>query len=640
MMKVTHNDQRNRIIVKRIFGLIVFFLCGLVGPLLIFGPFAQVMQNHWARQLFFWAMTLVGGAALWLWTADDRAHHLLDRWWKCFLASALLETCIYIVVSQLPEISTYPLTMGWSETSRYYNASLFFSHRIYGLSTPPTVLHPSRYLMQAVPFLFLDSPLWLHRTWQVFLWLVTPLLTAIILVRRFLPWKRLETWLLIGVSFVYLTIGPVYYHLLVPVMLIMWGFHTASTQPSSGGWTGRWRILVSMAVLLAASAWAGISRVNWFPVPGMLAAALILMERPLNPPTDQQSELQSGISWRVVGVYISRLAGWVLLGTATALASQTLYIFWSGNEASQFTTSFTSDLLWRRLFPNASYPPGLLLAVFIVSLPVLLVILGKLVHEGSGVAYWRRVYWLRWLGLAGELLVLFVGGTIVSVKIGGGSNLHNLDAYLVLLLVIGVYFYLERIEIDFQALSPAEQPGWIARKLSPRSLVNGGAILMVIVSAFFTVYGRTPPSPLPDRTLVQSDLDQVTKLAQKTSKEGGEVLFLTNRHLLTFGMLDDVRLIPEYERVFLMEAAMSNATDYLGQFYRDLKEQRFALIISEPLSTRYKSPQESFGSENNAWVRRVSQYVLCYYHPLVTLRKVQMQILIPRVNVRKSCPAN
>ena len=162
---------------------------------------------------------------------------------------------------------------------------------------------------------------------------------------------------------------------------------------------------------------------------------------------------------------------------------------------------------------------------------------------------------------------------------------------------------------------------------------------MVIVSAFFTVYSRNPPAPFPDPALVQSSLEQITQLAQKTSQEGGEVLFLTDRHLLTFGMLDGVKLIPEYERVFLMEAAMSGAPDYLEQFYRDLEQQRFSLIISEPLSTHYKSPQDSFGSENNAWVRRVSQYVLCYYHPLETLRKVQMQILIPRVNVRKSCPA-
>ncbi len=69
----------------------------------------------------------------------------------------------------------------------------------------------------------------------------------------------------------------------------------------------------------------------------------------------------------------------------------------------------------------------------------------------------RRVHWLRWLGLAGELLVLFVGGLIVSVKIGGGSNLHNMDAYLVLLLIIGVHFYLGRVEIDFPELSPAPE---------------------------------------------------------------------------------------------------------------------------------------------------------------------------------------
>jgi len=209
-----------------------------------------------------------------------------------------------------------------------------------------------------------------------------------------------------------------------------------------------------------------------------------------------------------------------------------------------------------------------------------------------------------------------------------------------LLLVIGVYFYLDRLVVDFQPLPPAEHPGRIVRRISPRSLVNTGAVLMVVVAAFFTVYSRTPGSPLPDRALVQSNLDLVTKLVQKTSQEGGEVLFLTDRHLLTFGTLNGVRLIPEYERVFLMEAAMSNAQPYLGQFYRDLEDQRFALIISEPLSTHYKSPLESFGSENNAWVRRVSQQVLCYYHPLETLRKVQIQILIPRVNVRQTCPVN
>jgi hypothetical protein len=624
--------------VKRILGFILFVAITLVGPVLIFGPFSQVMQNQLARQLVFWVAALLGGAALMISLDDSRTHPVLDRWWKCVLAAAVLESCVYVAVSHMPEISLYPLTLGWSETSRYYNASLFFSERIYGLSAPPTVLHPSRYLMQAVPFLINNSPLWLHRAWQVFLWLAAPLLTALILVRRYLTLKQVEAWLLVGVVFVYLMIGPVYYHLLVPVMLVLWGFRTGAEQRFSGERSGRGRIVLSALVLLAASAWAGISRVNWFPVPGMLAAALILMEQPIYHSANRSAGADAGLPWRPALTYILRLATWVLLGTATALASQALYIYWSGNDADQFTTSFSSDLLWRRLLPNASYSLGLLPAIFLVSLPILLVILGRLLDVQSGVAYWKRIHWLRWLGLAGELMVLFLGGVVVSVKIGGGSNLHNMDAYLVLLLVIGVNFYLNKLEVDFPQLSTAEPAGQTLRRPSAGALLNAGAILMVIVSAFFTVFSRTPPSGLPDPAIVQDGLDTVLSHVQDASQEGGEVLFLTDRHLLTFGMVDGVELIPEYERVFLMEAAMSNATEYLGRFREDLEQHRFALIISEPLSTRYKSPQASFGSENNAWVRRVSQVILCYYYPVETLRDIQIQILVPRLKDRKNCP--
>jgi hypothetical protein len=624
--------------VKRILGIILFVVASFAGPLLIFGPLSQNMQDLWRRLLLFAAAAVLSGAGLTLWVGAGRSQSLLDRWWKCLLAATLLETCIYVGLSQLPEISTYPLTLGWSETSRYYNASLFFSERIYGTSTPPSVLHPSRYLMQAVPFLIPDSPLWLHRAWQVFLWMVTPLLTALILVRRYLPWKQVQTWLLVGVAFVYLTIGPVYYHLLVPAMLVLWGFHTGPAQTSAEGRVDRKRLVLSVLVVLVASAWSGISRINWFPVPGMLAAALILMERPIDRPTAATEGSGAGIVWRGAGIYILRLAGWVLLGSVTALAAQAFYIYWSGNEASQFTTSFSSDLLWRRLLPNESYSLGLLPAIFLVSFPILLVILGRLLQVQSGLPLWRGVHWLRWLGLAGELLVLFAGGLVVSVKIGGGSNLHNMDAYMVLLLLIGVHFYLGRVAVDFPEPGYAPVPTLIESKQPAAALFNSGVILMVIILAFFTLYARTPPTPLPDRALVQQNLDVVLKRVYEANQLGGEVLFLTDRHLLTFGMIQGVPLVPEYERVFLMEAAMSNAQDYLGRLYKDLKQQRFALIVSEPLSTRYKSPQSSFGSENNAWVRRVSETILCYYTPVETLRDVQMQVLVPREKVRKGCP--
>ena len=45
------------------------------------------------------------------------------------------------------------------------------------------------------------------------------------------------------------------------------------------------------------------------------------------------------------------------------------------------------------------------------------------------------------LGLPAILAVFFVGGLVVSVKIGGGTNLHNMDAYMLILLVVGAYLY-------------------------------------------------------------------------------------------------------------------------------------------------------------------------------------------------------
>jgi hypothetical protein len=43
--------------------------------------------------------------------------------------------------------------MGWSEGSRYYYASLFFSKKIYQLDLPYPLPSPSRYLMLSLPFL-------------------------------------------------------------------------------------------------------------------------------------------------------------------------------------------------------------------------------------------------------------------------------------------------------------------------------------------------------------------------------------------------------------------------------------------------------------------------------------------------------
>ena len=95
--------------------------------------------------------------------------------------------------------------------------------------------------------------------------------------------------------------------------------------------------------------------------------------------------------------------------------------------------------------------------------------------------------------------------------------------------------------------------------------------------------------------------------------------------------------MPDYEKVFLMEMAMSENPSYLGQFYQDLEEQRFGLIVSEPLSTRYKGRTKSFGEENDAWVKNVAEPVLCYYEPFRSFRELKIQLLKPR-STPGTCP--
>lgn len=611
--------------------LLVFGLTTLLTPLLTLLPAAPLLSSPPARLVIFTISAAAGGYSLRAWSRSG-GRPGIDLG-SCLASAALLAAFMHIGAAYLQDVSTYPLTMTWSETSRYYYASLFFAGRIYGSDAPPTVLHPSRYLLQAVPFLLPNSPLWLHRLWQVLLWMALSAGAAWALARRVKPRQRWKRWLVSGAAFGYLMLGPVYYHLLVPVILLLGWFRV---HPS-----GRERRILNTTVLLLASAWAGISRVNWYPVPGLLAAALILLERPLTSAADslprpRLGDLLTGPRRQQTWRYLAEPIGWTLIGTAAAFLAQVGYIAWSGNAAGQFTTSFTSDLLWSRLLPNPTYGPGILAAAVLVTLPPALIVIGRLARLRPA-----AIHPVRLLGLAAILAVLFAGGLVVSVKIGGGSNLHNLDAYLALLVVVGVYFACSGVQVEPPAEDNVVSPGGAGSPL-PAPAANGGmvragAALAVAVIAGLAVAPRGPAEPLPDRSAALSGAATIAEAAEFTAANGGEVLFISNRHLLTFGAVREVALVPDYERVFLMEAAMAGDKAYLERFYADLARGRFGLIVSEPLSIRQKGAVDVFGAENDAWVRRVAARVLCYYEPVKTLRAVQVQLLVPRA-APQDCP--
>ncbi len=573
--------QRLRLINLLFFAVLVGAFCFLV-----IGRFGRYLEYLPLRVAVFLFFALVGSL---FWGASGLAR----EWLEALIASALLLGAGYRIAAYAPDVSAYPFSLNWSEASRYYYASLFFAERLYGVWVAPSVLHPTRYLMQAIPFLIPGSPLWLHRLWQVVLWVTVTSLSGWVIVQRLKISIPIRRWAFLAWVFLFLLMGPIYYHLQAMIILIV-----ALFRPN--------RLWQSVGVVILASVWAGLSRINWFPMPAMLAIALYLLEVP--------------VSGRPIWRYLARPFVWGVIGLPVAFASQALYRVITANPGEHFTSSLTSDLLWYRLLPSATYHLGVLPAAILVSLPLITLIFIRLRVNI------RAIHPLRLLGLGVILLILLGGGLVVSVKIGGGSNLHNLDAYLTLLMLSAAYIYFDAMKEE------PDEGGVILQNPPSASVVSKGlAASMLTLAVLLPLYFALlvgEALPRYDFAMANQAIERLARLIHNNAK--GQVLFISERHLLTFQNLRGVPLVPDYEKVFLMEMAMAGNRDYLGRFYQDLQERRFDLIVTEPLFLRLKGRSEAFGEENDAWVKRVSEPILCYYKPYRMLREVRLQILIPR----------
>ena len=552
-------------------------------PVLVLSQYGRFVLPFFTRLLIFWILVSIG---TWL----THRYHTGDHLFFGFAATALIYGAAHRLVVFRTDLSAYPFSLGWSEASRYYFASLFLSERIYGIFIPPSILHPTRYLMQSLPFLIPGAGIIVHRIWQVLIWVILSALVGKLLANRLSlkdPWVQVvfSLW-----TFLFLFQGPVYYHLLVMVLIILWG--TRTTRP---WWT--------LAMVSIASIWAGISRVNWIPVPGILAALLYFLEQ-----IKGKKSFLRYLQWPMI---------WFSVGSALGLASQFLYIAVSRIDPTISGSSFTSQLLWYRLLPSATYALGVLPAIVFASLPLLLLITYHLRHESY------KINKLRILGLISILVVLFLGGILVSVKIGGGSNLHNMDAFLVALLIAGVYTATGRWTPEFSDTAP---------KLAIHPLL----LMSVIFMPLFFVLGTGRPLRVFETTQAQKSLVTIQSMVDPINAQDGDVLFITQRHLLTLGQISGVKLIPDYETVFLMEMAMSRNRTYLNQFHADLESHHFDLIVVDNLSTQIQGRDHNFSEENNAWVEEVSIPLLCHYDVIESLSLPPLQFLVPSEESR-SC---
>jgi len=574
----------------------------------------RLLQKYWFRNHIFSWFTLIG-IMIGYFVTTFWFHHLIlqgyfiritiyfivalavmlslkalmpsKRWIVIFIGAILFVAVFYKIVVIISDISASPFSLGWSEGSRYYYASLYFSKRVFGQNLPLSALHPTRYLLMSIPFIVPGLPIWVHRLWQVLLWV------GITGYSGFLFAKRIKLQGLYSISifsawiFLFLLQGPVYYHLLVCVILIIGGvdFH----KPNQ-----------TFLVVVLAYFWAGLSRVNWIPVPVFLTIALYFFE----------------MSWRgkeTIWQYLRRPIVWGLSGLVSASIAYFGYIVVSGNEANKFSSSFTSDLLWYRLWPNPTYQVGILLAIIIVSFPSWVAVTKR---SKSVFKTWPRIILLLLGGMVG---ILFVGGLIVSVKIGGGSNLHNMDAYLVLLMIVTIYMFWAQDKMDLSVFNAIGQEKFSAIILAA-----------IIITPILATFAGKVTLPSHDKANFNTDLVFLQEFLDQTVAEGGEVIFISQRQLQVFNLIEGVPFISDYENIELMEMAMAGNTIYLNRFYQDLENQRFSVIISDPIHTIHKDKTQAFSEENNAWVARVATPILKHYQTAVLGDQKNIYILTPK----------
>ena len=575
--------------------------------------------------LFYWAcwwLILLAAGAL--------KVAFKTSWAGGFASALILLGVAYEIYVHFQAVTTYPFSMGWSESSRYFYASLYFSQSLYGEAFPLSTLHPSRYFLQSLAFLIPGLDLTGHRFWQFLLWMLMTGAAVFALARRALiPNSQSSTsklgnrnWLLMGWLFLFYLLVGVYYHLMPMVFIPL--LFVSHKHPSPENRWGLWR---SLAAIIIASAWAGVSRVNWFPMPAMIALAIYLLEVPViaserfsaseaisshaGKSREQKSTASGNNLLGMIFRYLKLPAIWTIAGLLSALGAQAAYIFLSGNadNAKAFTSSFTSDLIWSRLWPNELYPLGVVWGILLVSLPLLAIL-------ALALEQWKRLHPIRWAGILAMLLILFAGGLVVSVKIGGGGDLHNMDGFAVLLSVVATLFIGGKVRVESapEADRVQTRPTWPVQAIA------------ALTPLFFLIPMLSP------RQTYNADWNQDRLAELKTLAESadGPVLFINERHFVTFGDIN-VALVPEYENVSLMEMAMSNNQQVLSQFYAGLRENRFAMIVAGKQNLFIKE-EGAFVEENNVWNTRISPYILCYYEPIALIEPSdsRVEVFVPR----------
>lgn len=525
--------------------------------------------------------------------------HRTKPWGMYAAAWICITGAFFAMGGWLNRVTDYPFGLYWSEGNRFWDYSMLFASKRYitaGSEKVFTFISTGRQFIWALVFLIPNIGIFGVRLWDAALWIVPTFLVGFLAVAgvRKGKWGWMLAVLFGLWTFSFLSQGPIYAPLIISTLLVILAVRSRS-------------LALGIVLLVLAGWYADWSRWTWRYAPGLWAGMLALME--IAEPALTRGRWKQfirpvtlGLAGYLGGQFARPILNWVLNGFSGALNTNLLV-----NPTSSLTRQ---PLLWERLLPNLTYPPGILLGTIWAGITLVVLLLAFRISKT-----WKT-HWLHSLVNAG-IALLFLGiGIVISAKIGGGSNLHNLDMFWISLVLTAAWGVRSLLNTGFT---------FTGKSWGLTALV---CLALISPASYLAQYGK--PLELPAKTLVQESLQVIQKRVYSVP-EDEEVLFIDQRQLLTFGNIQDVPLISAYEKKYLMDQAMSDNAVYFTDFIKDISSQRFAMIITEPIHVNYMDESERiFAQENNAWVKWVSAPLLCYYREAEDLPWVGVQILVPK----------
>jgi len=567
-----------------------FILLGIYPSVLLqFSCWGQVLNSVFLRILLFVSV-------LFLMTYIIRGKKIfMLNIYNFFPALIFIAGCV-VLCSRLRLIVDYPFSLSWSEGNRFWDYSLLFWKDHYQISegsTAAAFLDLGRQSLWGLAFLWKNLTITGMRTWNTILYFIPPLILGFLLFKnkkvRFPALLIYALW-----TYVFLSEGPIYAPLIFCAVLVL---IAAETQ----------NFTITLLLVTCAGYYANMTRFTWIIAPIVWAFLLIYFREKKSTPLQRNIKSFSAALAGLIGGLI--LPNFIQLQTSSIILEENT----SSDIFNSARTIFQSqDLLWYRLLPSKTFPLGILPALFLIIIPLLIVLSIYFKKEKVQLEKAEKFYLIT--SIVGFLLV----GCVVSVKIGGGSNLHNMDMFLLTLLISISIFWKNGLAEWFQ--TEITKINWVSI-----------LILFLLVYPNFQYISTVKPLSLPSDEIIHDSLGSIQSSIDEL-KENGDILFIDQRQLITFGEIKNVELTSEYEKKLLMNEALSNDQEYFNPFYHDLQSHRFALIITEPTHVVYQSDENNFGEENNAYVKWVSEPLLCYYQPLETFSEVGIELLVPRTS--------